>query len=154
MVAVVRVEVFQTFLMGIVENPKLFGSGGSANRMGSNFGGNGGGIIRFVTDNLVLNGSIIADGGNGEGNAGDGGGSGGSINIEAGTISGSGVISANGGIGNVNGGGGGGGRIAIAWQNGTIDNWNLSARGGFGNGGTGGAGTIYLTGPATGTMDN
>ena len=101
--------------------------------------------MRIVAKLVQLDGSIVADGGVGEANAG--GGSGGGIRIDVGTLQGTGTIIANGG----NGGGrasgavpsgGGGGRVAIFFQDATgFDLSNASATGG---GPDGQDGTVHL----------
>ena len=76
------------------------------------YGGTGGGYIQIYADNIVVNGSIEADGGSGDsgsqassgtgpGGSGGGGGSGGSILIQTNTldVGSSGLISTNGGFG-------------------------------------------------------
>lgn len=83
-----------------------FGDGDSS----SYKGGAGGGVIHmFVGGQLVVNGSLTADGIKG---GVPGAGSGGSILLEAGALEGQGLISAQGGHAGL-GGGGGGGRIAL-----------------------------------------
>ncbi|HZR16863.1 MAG TPA: hypothetical protein VFE51_06005 [Verrucomicrobiae bacterium] len=80
-------------------------------------GSEGGGALRLsVGDALTVNGSISADGADGNPGLQDnaGGGSGGSIWISANVLTGAGQILATGGAGELfQGGGGGGGRIAI-----------------------------------------
>jgi len=124
-------------------DPFALGAGGSG------YGKNGGGLIRIEAGHLVLNGSLIADGGSISGYY-YGGGAGGTINLRIGEASGTGVVSVNGGAGGTGAGaGGGGGRIAIRWQTGSIDNWTRTAQGGGGYY-PGGAGTIYYLGPNDG----
>ncbi|MFB6115951.1 MAG: hypothetical protein ABEK10_00420, partial [Candidatus Nanosalina sp.] len=104
-------------------------------------GGAGGGAIKIVSSNqLINNGEITSDGANGQNNEGDGycgwycddnsdpdggGGSGGSIWIQTGTFSGSGTITANGGRGGhgdgEDGGNGAGGRVSIQASNNQYD---------------------------------
>ncbi|KAH9607077.1 hypothetical protein KSS87_005006 [Heliosperma pusillum] len=92
-----------------LSEPDSYGSKGSGKSSQSPFGGNGGGHIKLVVvDELNLNGSITAEGG--DGGTSGGGGSGGSIHIYAHKLKGFGTISAAGGRG---WGGGGGGRIAL-----------------------------------------
>ena len=83
---------------GSIQSPVTAGSGGG-NGSGSSIaprGGAGGGALRLaVTGTLAVNGSVSANGKNGDVNSG--GGSGGSLWITAGTLAGSGTISANGG---------------------------------------------------------
>ncbi|MCP5009814.1 MAG: hypothetical protein GY942_07550, partial [Aestuariibacter sp.] len=96
--------------------PTTLGSGGGN---GDDVGGSGGGAIHLVVSNsLVVDGLISANGLDGSSFSfdGAGGGSGGSIWIETPVISGSGTIQANGGAGGDttdDGGGGSGGRIAL-----------------------------------------
>jgi hypothetical protein len=123
-------------------------SGGSGGGSGTgnqlyNTGGAGGGPFELIVSNaLVLNGSISANGSAGIGQ-GSGGGAGGSIWLTVGSISGSGGVSANGGAGDLPyGGGGGGGRIAVYYATNQFTG-AFAARGGAGTN-YGGAGTIYL----------
>ena len=126
---------------------ELGSGGGTATYFSAVGGGRGGGLVRLnVAGTLTLDGSVMANGGNGgysnwTGNA-SGGGSGGSIYLTAGVLEGAGSISANGGAGGANqGGGGAGGRIALYFN--TYDfNGVIAAQGGSGNQ-YGGAGTIY-----------
>ncbi|MCK4521546.1 MAG: hypothetical protein KAU20_03150, partial [Nanoarchaeota archaeon] len=112
-------------------------------------GGSGGGAILLnISDTLVVNGSIFADGGVGGTvssslcHAYGGGGSGGSVYIITDTFVGDGNITTNGGNGNNSkGGGGGGGRIALYYTTKTFTG-TTNATGGIGNQ-VGGAGTIY-----------
>jgi len=86
---------------GEFRNPNELGSGGAADS--TFFGGNGGGLIRIVAQNLQLAGTITADGARGVntiGSSDSGGGSGGAIRIDVGTLSGAGQIKAGGGSGN------------------------------------------------------
>lgn len=96
------------------------GSGASSAVIGVSNGGNGGGIILLFGREVVITGSVSADGAAGSGNAsggasGSGGGAGGSIFIRAVHADiGSGLITANGGIGSGgNGGGGTGGSGSV-----------------------------------------
>ncbi|MFC1639056.1 beta strand repeat-containing protein, partial [Patescibacteria group bacterium] len=127
--------------------PTDLGSGGG-NHSGTS-GGTGGGAIKLTVTNLTNNGTISADGRNGD--YYDGGGAGGSIWLDTGTISGSGTIIADGGNGNGYGNGGAGGRIAIYYDNGTTAGFStISAYGGLGGVyinydlEDGGAGTIFI----------
>lgn len=102
---------------GSLEWPADYGSGGSNGCGGGGAslgrGGNGGGLVHLtVADTLRIDGSLSANGENGEaqGRPG-GGGSGGSVLIEAARLSGGGAIEARGG--SSPGHGGGGGRIAL-----------------------------------------
>ena len=85
----------------------------------ANTPGSGGGAVHIRATGLVtIDGSITANGTDGQVNYA-GGGSGGGIYIECSTFQGSGLIWANGGNGTTGetGGGGGGGRIAIVYTN-------------------------------------
>ncbi|MBX3412575.1 MAG: hypothetical protein KF708_07800 [Pirellulales bacterium] len=116
---------------GSLSEPIALGSGGGSQR--------GGGAIRLnVGGELIVDGSIAANG-----VSGSGAGAGGSIFITTDSWSGAGSITANGGSfvsGAYGNGGGGGGRIAVYYEQkdflGTV-----LARGGSGV--VGGAGTIY-----------
>jgi hypothetical protein len=139
---------------GSITTPVTIGSGGGQN--GASGGGTGGGAIRLdVSTNLVLNGSITVDGGNGT-TSNAGGGAGGSILLAvAGQLSGTGTVTADGGNGvNTLSGGGGGGRIAISYATQT-DTRTYQAYGGgvssvdF----TGGAGTIYINDTTAATTE-
>lgn len=133
---------------GSLSNPATAGSGGGASNGFGAPGGRGGGLVRLqVGGSLTLDGSILANGGDGAASSqgGGGGGSGGSIWIAAATLSGSGTITANGGNGlgwDRRTGGGGGGRIAVETtvlsHTGTIQ-----AIGGTGYV-AGGAGTVFF----------
>ncbi|MCX6878918.1 MAG: hypothetical protein NTW21_34680, partial [Verrucomicrobia bacterium] len=134
---------------GSLTHPVDLGSGGSSS--GGVSGGSGGGAITLtVAGTLVLDGSISANGINGNSSYyGGGGGSGGSVMLTCGVLSGSGAISANGGSSgssSENGpGGGGGGRIAL-YFNGKTFTGSMTAWGKTGSSGgePGGAGTVYL----------
>ncbi|KAK4802153.1 hypothetical protein SAY86_000356 [Trapa natans] len=92
-----------------LSEPWSYGSKGGGTSEKKKFGGNGGGRIKLlVKDLLYLNGSVLAEGGDGGLNGG--GGSGGSIFMRAIKLKGYGIISAAGGRG---WGGGGGGRISL-----------------------------------------
>ncbi len=124
---------------GLVLAPTNSGSGGGA---GADVGGSGGGsIILVVGGDILVDGTISANGANGV-NSGSGGGSGGGIWLLAQSIEGGGSISANGGAGEpFAGGGGGGGRVAIYATNNNFLG-TLVAQGGMGPV-SGGAGTVY-----------
>ncbi len=129
---------------GNVVNPVDLGSGGGA--WGGD-GGDGGGRVLIGAINLVVDGSIVANGGLSAGSA-SGEGSGGSVNLTLRTLSGVGAIAANGGT--ANGGNhtaGGGGRIAVrSLDRATYDASLLTVRGGDGAYGDGADGTIFLLG--------
>ena len=135
---------------GDLTNPNEPGSGGA----GPSPAGSGGGVVRIVAQDIQLDGSIVANGGNAAGSTNAGGGSGGAIRIDVGTLQGAGTISVNGGDGgptSSGGPGGGGGRVAVYYQAliGFDLNSQVVAFGGNGIGSTpnGGAGTVYLQGP-------
>ncbi|MCB0521113.1 MAG: hypothetical protein H6577_18950 [Lewinellaceae bacterium] len=125
--------------------PDLMGSGGGGGFTGE-VGGNGGGMVQVRTQSLILNGKIVANGGNG--NIHTGGGSGGSVLILANEISGTGSIEAKGGTGgcgNCFGASGGGGRVAIYTHNPNFPAANISVAPGAPNFGSPQPGTIvYL----------
>ncbi|KAL3818986.1 hypothetical protein ACJIZ3_004891 [Penstemon smallii] len=92
-----------------LEEPWSYGSKGGTTSREVDYGGGGGGRVMFVISKLLeVNGSILADGG--DGGAKGGGGSGGSIYIKAFKMIGVGRISACGGSGFA---GGGGGRLSV-----------------------------------------
>jgi hypothetical protein len=137
---------------GSLTPPIANGSGGGKSMYSGAPGGSGGGVIYLLVSGTVTNeGSILANGGNGEASLGysGGGGSGGSIYINAHTLEGAGTIAVNGGNGGTgnnhrDGGGGGGGRIALHYDTDNSTFATLSAYGGSGPGNaqSGGAGTI------------
>ncbi len=95
------------------------GSGGATGTESPAYGGDGGGAIILNAENITIEGSVTADGGNGSNRGG--GGSGGGIDITVDNLIISGLIRANGGDASVghyfSGGGGGGGRITIIVNN-------------------------------------
>ncbi len=140
----------QTTTYGTAESPDYFGSGG-----GGGFGipgSAGGGRVRLaIVGDLVLDGSIRADGGNaspyGGGYGPGGGGSGGSVFLHVGgNFAGIGSVTANGGASGVGGGqgagGGGGGRIAMVYT-GLSFSGTSSTSGGAGTNENGGDGSLY-----------
>ncbi|MFA6580146.1 MAG: fibronectin type III domain-containing protein, partial [Elusimicrobiota bacterium] len=97
------------------------GGGGTRNELpGSGNGGAGGGaVLLTIGGQLILNGTVDADGAQGALTTtyGGGGGSGGSVNLSAANISGSGSVHSDGGSAlayQYASGGGGGGRISLA----------------------------------------
>ncbi len=117
---------------GSILSPVNIGSGG-ANSVG------GGAVRLSVSNNIVLNGEILANGGAGNG----GGAAGGSIFVSAADLSGGGVLRANGGSGVQWGGGGGGGRISLILDTGGAV--TQSAYGGSSSHSqVGAAGTIHI----------
>ncbi|MEI6728037.1 MAG: DUF2341 domain-containing protein [bacterium] len=131
---------------GSITEPIDLGSGGSGAQGGNTSNtGNGGGAIKLnITETLTNNGTISANGQNGNiPHYRTGGGSGGSIWITTNTLAGTGSITANGGAGGGSnqGGGGGGGRIALYYNTKTLSG-SVTATGGTGSQ-AGGAGTVY-----------
>jgi large repetitive protein len=127
---------------GSPSDPIYLGSGGG-NWSGVQ-GGDGGGLLLVRAESILLDGAIIANGGESGGSAA-GDGSGGSVNITTVDLSGTGSIQAKGG-GNGDGSGAGGGRIAVKYS-GTLSlpEQNITAIGGTGNyGSPGGNGTVFL----------
>jgi len=131
------------------------GSGGGCKSQPGSPGGNGGGCVLIqASGNVLVNGTINANGGDGGVDSG-GGGSGGGGWISCSTFAGTnGLISANGGRNSIAlnawGGGGGGGRIAVTYDSATETaaglqpTVRLSANGG-GGGNNGLIGTLYIT---------
>ena len=104
--------------------------------------------MRLTAEELILNGSILADGMSGS-TAGSG--SGGGIRLDLGSLAGNGNIYARGGSnsGSNSASAGGGGRVAIYYSNLQFFAGNIGAGGGKSSSGNnsllnGGAGTIYL----------
>ena len=95
---------------GDPKRPEMLGSGGGA--WGDADGGDGGGRVTIVADDVTIDGALRANGGLGAYSYA-GHGSGGSILVVAGTLRGDGIISANGGRMADGGVGGGGGRVAL-----------------------------------------
>ncbi|KAF8033938.1 hypothetical protein BT93_C0275 [Corymbia citriodora subsp. variegata] len=92
-----------------LDEPCSYGSRGGSTSKEADLGGGGGGRIKItVLGYLEVNGSILADGG--DGGSRGGGGSGGSIYFKAQKMTGNGKISACGGNGYA---GGGGGRVSV-----------------------------------------
>ncbi|MBI3994435.1 MAG: hypothetical protein HY349_00525, partial [Nitrospirae bacterium] len=127
--------------------PVTVGSGGGTNTVVGATGGSGGGAFQLnVGGNLVVNGTITANGtvGNCVSTRCGGGGSGGSVYITmttaGGTITGSGTIHADGGPGgdsSFDGGGGAGGHIAIYHRSTfSLPLANISVTGALGGGGS------------------
>ena len=124
---------------GSLTTPEDLGSGGGAGDYGRT-GGDGGGRIRILAENIFLEGLISANGADAQ-DYEAGSGSGGSVRIETGLLEGAGIISANGGIREV---GGGGGRIAVTYQTMTLDPDLIQIKGGQGTSSKGGNGTLVL----------
>ncbi|XP_034218009.1 uncharacterized protein LOC117629574 isoform X3 [Prunus dulcis] len=92
-----------------LQGPRSFGSRGGSTSREVDYGGLGGGRVWLeIKKFLVVNGSVLAEGG--DGGTKGGGGSGGSIYIKARKMTGNGRISACGGNGYA---GGGGGRVSV-----------------------------------------
>ncbi|WCJ29541.1 hypothetical protein M5689_011168 [Euphorbia peplus] len=92
-----------------LQSPASYGSRGGSTSKEVNYGGGGGGKVKLtLTEHVVVDGYILADGG--DGGTKGGGGSGGSIHIKAYKMTGDGIISACGGSGFA---GGGGGRVSV-----------------------------------------
>ena len=132
---------------------------GSSVRTGNRYCGSGGGSIYIESNDIQIDGNIVANGGDDP----DCGGAGGSILVETISIRGIGSLSATGGAdtGSRNYYGGGGGRIALYFVN-SFDSFSypssmtdqISAAGGTTDGDSarnGAAGTVYLfqTGSST-----
>ncbi|KAJ4959336.1 hypothetical protein NE237_026447 [Protea cynaroides] len=121
--------------------PWSYGSKGGTTSKEEDYGGGGGGRVKLDIKNfLEVNGTVVADGG--DGGLKGGGGSGGSIHIKSHKMIGYGWISASGGNG---WGGGGGGRISIHVYS-RHDDQTILAHGGRSFGcpqNSGAAGTLY-----------
>ncbi|KAL3500639.1 hypothetical protein ACH5RR_039732, partial [Cinchona calisaya] len=135
-----------------LKEPCSYGSKGGTTSRDLDYGGGGGGIIKLKVGKLLeVNGSLLADGGDG-GNKG-GGGSGGSIYIKASKMIGSGYVSTCGGNGFA---GGGGGRVAVDVFSHHEDP-EIFAHGGSSRGcqeNAGAAGSLYDAVPRSLTIDN
>jgi hypothetical protein len=116
----------------------LGGGGGAFN--GGTPGGYGGGALRLLADQVVVEGALRSDGGPGNGNF-TAGGAGGSIWITAQSLTGAGFVSANGGGGDE---AGGGGRIALQVEQMDLTLDQVQARSENSTFANGGPGTIYL----------
>ncbi|MBW1860471.1 MAG: hypothetical protein JRI70_10515, partial [Deltaproteobacteria bacterium] len=109
---------------GLLAEPTALGSSGRHYSRG----GSGGGAVKLIVDNLMVNGTLSANGQNATGCCDNGGGSGGSLWVIVDTLAGSGSITADGGTGAAKGGSAAGGRIAFDWTTRTFDGV-ISARG-------------------------
>lgn len=126
---------------GDMVTPKLFGSGGCGYY--ATQGGKGGGYVNIRSSkNLVVDGSILVNGGDCK-DFSCGGGSGGSIYIESGNLEGLGRIEASGGKGNTSGGGGSGGRVAVHLRTNMLYQGDFIVHGGSGKY-HGASGTVYI----------
>ncbi|XP_057477166.1 uncharacterized protein LOC130764890 isoform X1 [Actinidia eriantha] len=135
-----------------LQRPWSYGSRGGTTSREVEYGGGGGGKVKLLIDSfLEVNGSLLADGG--DGGSRGGGGSGGSIFIKAQKMIGSGRISACGGNGF---GGGGGGRVSVDIFS-RHDDPKIFVHGGISSGcpqNSGGAGTFYDAVPRTLIVSN
>ena len=131
---------------GQPDDPAYLGSGGGCGGYSSPGGNGGGRVLIMASGSTVIDGSIMADGQNGSGNA-SGSGSGGAISIETHLLAGTGSITANGGAREM---GGGGGRIAVSFSqlanagNDLDGLQNILAAGGRGTTAVGSAGTVLI----------
>ncbi|MFN7134307.1 MAG: hypothetical protein ACK4N5_19665, partial [Myxococcales bacterium] len=105
-------------------------------------GGNGGGMARLNVGSIVLNGQILADGGNGSAYAGGGAGGAIHVNVAGGTVSGTGLVRARGGAGSLSSGDGGGGRIALTGFSSSTYTGGMMAAGGGST--ESAAGTVFV----------
>lgn len=100
---------------GSSNGDESFGSGGGVGIKNNNGrGGNGGGFIKLIAPEIIIEGEVLSNGGNGQGSGG--GGAGGKIVILGNKVNLRGKILANGGDGGtsqIQGAGGGGGGIII-----------------------------------------
>jgi hypothetical protein len=139
---------------GDITNPGTIGSGGAARTLCDNQdgdGGDGGGLLIVnATGTITINGTITANGGDGEPYPGGGtcdgsGGAGGGVKIVADTISQTtGTISVTGGSGDTHGGGGGGGGVYLGYTTGnTLAYTDITMNGGIGYQ-HGGAGIVFI----------
>ncbi|XP_057985855.1 uncharacterized protein LOC110667066 isoform X2 [Hevea brasiliensis] len=135
-----------------LQNPTSYGSRGGSTSKEVSYGGGGGGKVKLtISDYVVVDGYILADGG--DGGTKGGGGSGGSICIKAYKMTGSGRISACGGSGFA---GGGGGRVAVDIFS-RHDEPQIFVHGGSSRGcpeNAGAAGTLYDAVPRSLTVNN
>jgi len=120
---------------GSITAPTNFGSGSNRSTPA------GGGAIRIDCATLTVDGTIAADG-----EDGDGSGAGGSIWITSDFLTGGGKLTANGGKPNANTGGGGGGRFALYVDSLAGFTGSLQARGDNSHSGStsGGAGSLFV----------
>ena len=129
---------------GMLEDPRHLGGGGGAGVSAGAFSGHGGGRMTVVAGSAIVNGQLLANGGNAAVGTGGGAGSGGAIRLDVTTLSGSGQVQARGGTGaNTGDGAGGGGRIAIYACQQLLPVPNISVTGGTG-GNVGQPGTVHL----------
>ncbi|KAA3477507.1 1-aminocyclopropane-1-carboxylate deaminase [Gossypium australe] len=135
-----------------LQEPCSYGSKGGTTSKEVDYGGGGGGWVKMeIKELLEVNGSLLADGG--DGGTKGGGGSGGSIYIKSHKMTGSGRISACGGDGF---GGGGGGRVSVNIFS-RHDEPKIYVHGGTSRGcleNAGAAGTLYDAVPRSLTVNN
>ncbi|XP_022754631.1 uncharacterized protein LOC111302962 isoform X2 [Durio zibethinus] len=135
-----------------LHDPCSYGSKGGTTSKEVDYGGGGGGRVKLEIKGLLeVNGSLLADGG--DGGSKGGGGSGGSIYIKAHKMTGSGRISACGGNGFA---GGGGGRVAVDVFSRHVEP-KIYVHGGISRGcqeNAGAAGTLYDAVPRSLTVNN
>ncbi|TYI76864.1 hypothetical protein E1A91_D06G106500v1 [Gossypium mustelinum] len=135
-----------------LQEPCSYGSKGGTTSKEVDYGGGGGGWVKMeIKELLEVNGSLLAEGG--DGGTKGGGGSGGSIYIKSHKMTGSGRISACGGDGF---GGGGGGRVSVDIFS-RHDEPKIYVHGGASRGcpeNAGAAGTLYDAVPRSLTVNN
>ncbi|KAM0912788.1 hypothetical protein ACQ4PT_012593 [Festuca glaucescens] len=134
-----------------LKTPHSYGSKGGSTSVEKDYGGGGGGVVWLFAEEIVMNGTVLADGGDGGTNGG--GGSGGSIYLKAATMQGGGKISACGGNGLS---GGGGGRVSVDVFS-RHDDTHFLVHGGRSSGcleNAGAAGTLYEEVPKSITVSN
>ncbi|TVU17139.1 hypothetical protein EJB05_33155 [Eragrostis curvula] len=139
------------YAWGELKTPNSYGSKGGSTSTEKDYGGGGGGVVWLFAKEIVMNGTVLADGG--DGGTKGGGGSGGSIYLKAATMRGGGKISACGGNGLA---GGGGGRVSIDVFS-RHDNSQIFVHGGKSSGcldNAGAAGTLYEEVPKSITVSN
>ncbi|XP_006655064.3 uncharacterized protein LOC102713187 [Oryza brachyantha] len=134
-----------------LKTPNSYGSKGGSTSVEKDYGGGGGGVVWLFARDIVMNGTILADGG--DGGTKGGGGSGGSIYLKATAMQGGGRISACGGNGLA---GGGGGRVSVDVFS-RHDDSQFFVHGGRSSGcldNAGAAGTLYEEVPKSITVSN
>ncbi|XP_062230954.1 uncharacterized protein LOC133928568 isoform X2 [Phragmites australis] len=134
-----------------LKTPNSYGSKGGSTTVEKDYGGGGGGVVWLFAEEILMNGTVLADGG--DGGTKGGGGSGGSIYLKAATMRGCGKISACGGNGLA---GGGGGRVSIDVFS-RHDDTQIFVHGGKSSGcldNAGAAGTLYEEVPKSITVSN
>uniref|UniRef100_A0A0E0DMX2 DUF8003 domain-containing protein n=1 Tax=Oryza meridionalis TaxID=40149 RepID=A0A0E0DMX2_9ORYZ len=134
-----------------LKTPNSYGSKGGSTSVEKDYGGGGGGVVWLFAKDIMMNGTILANGG--DGGTKGGGGSGGSIYLKAKTMQGGGTISACGGDGLA---GGGGGRVSVDVFS-RHDDSQFFVHGGRSSGcldNAGAAGTLYEEVPKSITVSN